>query len=733
MIVQLNLDSPSGPTRVRKRKPEATMTIHTKEAMNEVYDIFNQPLNPEGQADKESEVNESEEDDDEDDEDDYTSAGESTGTGRISAGASEYGDETTGDFTTSSRIDGDVDSVTQNTISDTEFSDYSNTNTSGIVEGVNDDEEDLSKVSISPEGIVNSECGPREHQDQDEEEAQEGMTPTSPNGSSNYYFDQEDDVGELQEYSTLPYRTGKAAGRLPFMTPIVEKTESSIGALTAAADKSYACLKTPSRQNNIGSMPEVDEDETGPLSSSPFQETTERDVSDMGRIAQPALTKLAVRPKSVEQPNGHETALDQPRDKATNGPIVLDTQCNPVDSGVRSLILKQINPPLATYTGYSDLRGSSANLGAKIRKFTKSVAEKRGGVDTTSLSPLLDFSKSTRTYSIRRELGRGAFAPVYLVDSEPRDEETERDYGVQRSSQEVVKMEDPPTPWEFYLIQQAKRRLGVSRPSTSIVEAHEMHIFDDECYLIEEFRNQGTLLDAINLCRADANGGSMDEQLAMFFVTELLRTVEAIHSKGIIHGDLKPDNILIRFDDVASDMPWDSQYQRDGSHGWSEKGILLIDFGRGIDMRVFKPDVQFIADWKTTDADCAEMREMRPWTFQVDYHGLAGTIHSLLFGKYMETVAERGATLGAGATKTYKIKEGLKRYWQTEIWAECFDVLLNPLMHLDSEESKRLPVISKLKGLRETMENYLTSNCEKGVGLKPLIRRLEASLKERRR
>src|SRR5262249_32979427 len=159
----------------------------------------------------------------------------------------------------------------------------------------------------------------------------------------------------------------------------------------------------------------------------------------------------------------------------------------------------------------------------------------------------------------------------------------------------------------------------------------------------------------------------------------------------------------------------------------------IIDFGRGIDMKVFKPEVQFIADWKTTEADCAEMREMRPWTFQVDYHGLAGTVHSLLFGKYLETVAERSAVLGAGATKTYRIRESLKRYWQTDIWSDVFNLLLNPLQHLDVEEGKKLPVANGMKSLRERIETYLEANCEKGVGLKAMVRRMEGAIRERKK
>ena len=64
------------------------MTFHTRAATDEIYGIFNQPLkSAEVQEDDLVSGGESEEDDD-----DYTSAGESTGTGRIS-GTSEAGEE----------------------------------------------------------------------------------------------------------------------------------------------------------------------------------------------------------------------------------------------------------------------------------------------------------------------------------------------------------------------------------------------------------------------------------------------------------------------------------------------------------------------------------------------------------------------------------------------------------------------------------------------------------------
>src|ERR1700709_2169026 len=98
---------------------------------------------------------------------------------------------------------------------------------------------------------------------------------------------------------------------------------------------------------------------------------------------------------------------------------------------------------------------------------------------------------------LKRELGAGAFAPVYLIENITSDDDDDLSeahsvmgkgaFDVHgRKSLEALKMEDPPTAWEFYLMRQAKRRLGVSRAADSIIDVYEMHLYGDECYLIEE-------------------------------------------------------------------------------------------------------------------------------------------------------------------------------------------------------------------------------------------------------
>ncbi|KAF2625056.1 hypothetical protein BU25DRAFT_412870 [Macroventuria anomochaeta] len=766
--IQAKLDSPSKKSKVRRKKGgrEATMTLHTKEAMDDIYEIFNQPLN---KPEEEVAEPQSEEVSTEDDESDYTSGAESTAT------RSEFGDETTvgGDFTLGTVIgDNDSDdgsgSGSEADHTEVENTELDNTDVRSVSawsdltesKDAKDDEEDDEDNNNDTVRFARTNDESEHSEDEsfeqvthplvnwEEQYEPEVTTPTSPEAPASLPTRFVPVPPEDHNYPMRPYRDSMQAAnnRLPFMTPIVEKTESSLGFATAYAQKEQLNAKTPSRsKGDLIIFEDGDEDEPG---SSPFQDLLGQAIDGPGKI-----TKLSLRQSEPSPSELLAATVDEParkplaakpavfRDPKPTGPIIQDMQCNPVGEDIRNMILQEIQPPLDSYDGYFADTEAVSGKGLEIQKYTKAVKKIKNNAQDKTITnlaapPKLVFEGSDRTYTVKRELGKGAFAPVYLIESTPKDEEDENahaqmgkgDFGLKRRSLEALKMEDPPTPWEFYVMRQAKRRLGVSRASDSIVHAYEMHVFRDECYLIEEFRDQGTLLDLVNIARAE--NGVMDEQLAMFFTVELFRTVEALHAKGIIHGDLKADNILVRFDALQKGE-WDSVYQRDGRDGWASKGISLIDFGRGIDMKAFKPDVQFIADWPTTEADCAEMREARPWTYQIDYHGLAGIVHNLLFGKYISTVAEKGAGLGAGATKTYKIKETLKRYWQTEIWHECLDLLLNPLMHMEDEEGRKLPVLKGMKEVREKMEAHLESNCEKGIGLKALVRKMEEAVKKR--
>ncbi|RDL34796.1 Uncharacterized protein BP5553_07924 [Venustampulla echinocandica] len=719
-IIKAKLSSPSGPKMTkRKASKEQTMTLHTRAATDEIYDLFSQPLKPEEDA-------EGEDDSDDDDGDmtdgDYTSGGESTGTGRVLT-TSEVGDDETSDVKSVSEWS---EFTARKHIPD--LDDDEDTRASQFT--VHDEDFEAIEVEL-PLGVV---------------EEEELVTPVSPDLPPHSRTSFVPIPPEDYEPATWPYRDPlqMSQNRLPFMTPIAEKTESSLGLPTVKEPKEYFNSKTPSKENG-SRMPPVE------LGSSPFREFID-DAAPAPKIAQPLLGKNMRNNKTAPiaaKIQGSGASLTY--ESAPKGPLIKDSQCNPVDDYTRNAIFADLQPPLSSYEGFFEHKDETYSRTAEIKKFVKAIAKmsKNASDKTTTnlaLPPTLWFPGTDRKYLVKRELGAGAFAPVYLLEHTVEEEQDENDTpavmgkgafdGYGRKKFEALKMEDPPSAWEFYMMRQAKRRLGVSRAAESIINVYEMHLYKDECYLIEEYRDQGTLLDAINIARADstaAGPGVMDESLAMFFTIELFRTMESLHGKGILHGDLKADNCLVRLDPLDDSDVWTSKYRKDGTGGWNKKGIALIDFGRGIDMKVFRPDVQFIADWKTGPQDCAEMRELRPWTYQIDYHGLAGVIHSMLFGKYIDTVADRAAGIGATAKKTWRIRESLKRYWQVEIWSAAFDLLLNPGTHVEIEEGQKLPVLKGMKEIREMMEGWLEGNSEKGIGLQAGIRKLETSLNGRRK
>lgn len=665
-----------------------TMTFHTKAATDEIYSIFNQPLK---KADSESGDSE---------ESDFESDGE-------------------GDYTTTTQVE-TTTSLPQDEDGDDADSVHSNWSDFNLKNLPNQGDDENESDTFGDLG-VNKATG-KIHKlsifsDEPEQPRPRKLQIPSPPKD----FDP----------PTLPYHLAKDQGqsylhsKLPFMTPIVERTEQLPG--TAARNRAMQA-KTPSRVK----MPAIQDGEDDAendddtfMGGDPF-----RELSNGFRKSPPQLDLL-----SKKQP------LAKRKEPVPQGPIIDDKVCNPLDEGMRALVFQKLQPPLKSYEGYYEYSSTNSGKAAEIKKYTRIMAKQNSGGVTGSIPepPLIEFitGQGGSAYTIRRELGKGAFAPVYLVENHiVGDLEEEAEDGeispteleklkAGRSRWEALKMEHPPNPWEFYMIYQAHQRLAGHRTADSIIKAHEMHLFKDEGFLLLSFRDQGTILDLINLSKSDSTS-AMDELLAMFLTIELLRTTEALHANSLIHGDLKADNCLVRFDPVP-DAEWSTRYHPSGAAGWSRKGISLIDFGRGIDMRLFQPNVQFIADWKTDNQDCAEMRELRPWTYQVDYHGLAAIVHSMLFGKYIETVAER-----TGLPRHYRIASPLKRYWEREIWSELFDVLLNPLQHVTAEEGGVLPINAALRRCRERMEAHLVAHCDKGVGLKSMVRKMEVAMGRRR-
>ncbi|KAM6504526.1 other/BUB protein kinase [Amanita muscaria] len=529
---------------------------------------------------------------------------------------------------------------------------------------------------------------------------------------------------------------GGRFGQINVMTPITERTiEYTMN----------TCAGTPSdrlRSNeDMGKYFDEGEEEEGDFDMREFTGYQHR--SELN--AQRAAERLAAELQAEEE---EENSLERKKDalyphgggEYPGGLSLADTltlsskfkppnPCNPFDAAILSTLLSRI--PLDSH--FYDLRNQESGMLDALQKFTKSSGRK-SGVDLTYFS----LNLNDQRFSVSEKLGEGGFGSVFKArilgarppDSDEEDEEDLEDGDESALSYVALKVVRPRNLWEYHVL----RRLHSALPPVarrSVVLPHCLYAFKDESFLILDFCPQGTLLTTVNNAVAagvSQQGGSLDELLVMFFSIELLRLVEAMHSVGFIHGDLKIDNCLLRLEDVPGGVSaWSSMYQPSGESGWASKGLRIIDFGRTIDTRLFPNDQQYLAEWETDERDCFEARENQPWTYQADYFGLAGIIYCMLFGKYLQTssiVVTQKDDLG----RRYKIGTPFKRYWQADLWNRIFDILLNPsLVRADSSS----PLCGELGELRKDMEKWLRANCNRSSNtLKGLLKKVEmASLR----
>lgn len=171
---------------------------------------------------------------------------------------------------------------------------------------------------------------------------------------------------------------------------------------------------------------------------------------------------------------------------------------------------------------------------------------------------------------------------------------------------------------------------------------------------------------------------NLNEKVVMVLTAQILTIIDALHACQIIHADIKPDNFMLM--------------GPINENNYDHPVIKLIDFGQAIDMKLFPSNVEFTSSLATEGFTCSEMLENLPWTYQTDLYCVAGTIHTMLFGKYMSV--EKGMS-------GYSITGKFPRYMQKVIWDEIFSRLLNV------DDCKAMPNLQQLKLL---LKEYISDN-----------------------
>lgn len=301
----------------------------------------------------------------------------------------------------------------------------------------------------------------------------------------------------------------------------------------------------------------------------------------------------------------------------------------------------------------------------------------------------------SNSYEIVECIGEGGFAKIFRcsisLPNIPSDRENRTNHTELNSKNIVIrdslqyseialKIQVPPSDWEYYILQKIHTKLIYCRDL--FVKPLNYFSYSNCSVLLMELGTCGNLLDCVNSYLK--SNESINEFVVMYMIIELLKAINELHSIGIIHGDVKCENILVSED---SDLP----------------PIKIVDFSRSVDIslddlqkqRYFctSNDNSTQSDDDDDDECFQQIYKDKPFTFEVDYFGIASIAHVLLFQEFIEITKLKDKLV---------IKQKPKRYWNIEFWTFFFDFFLNAKCH------SGIPLVKQIEQIIEKMQKLLS-------------------------
>nr|XP_056710857.1 rho-associated protein kinase 1 isoform X2 [Euleptes europaea] len=145
-----------------------------------------------------------------------------------------------------------------------------------------------------------------------------------------------------------------------------------------------------------------------------------------------------------------------------------------------------------------------------------------------TISKVRDLRMKAEDYEVVKVIGRGAFGEVQLV----RHKSSRKVYAMKLLSKfEMIKRSDSAFFWE-------ERDIMAFANSPWVVQLFYAFQDDRYLYMVMEYMPGG---DLVNLM----SNYDVPEKWARFYTAEVVLALDAIHSMGFIHRDVKPDNMLL--------------------------------------------------------------------------------------------------------------------------------------------------------------------------------------------
>ncbi|XP_066440167.1 protein kinase C delta type-like [Eleutherodactylus coqui] len=152
--------------------------------------------------------------------------------------------------------------------------------------------------------------------------------------------------------------------------------------------------------------------------------------------------------------------------------------------------------------------------------------EPRAGPSTPAVTPRSSARLTISRFRFHQVLGRGSFGKVVLASVRRRS--------IFKAIKMITKEEDNKEE-----LQRERRLLLAARDCPFLCHLSATLQSEDHVYFVMEYLSGGSLQTLINV------SGKLNRPTTQFITAELICGLQFLHRRGIVHRDIKPDNIML--------------------------------------------------------------------------------------------------------------------------------------------------------------------------------------------
>ncbi|CAI2387319.1 unnamed protein product [Moneuplotes crassus] len=273
--------------------------------------------------------------------------------------------------------------------------------------------------------------------------------------------------------------------------------------------------------------------------------------------------------------------------------------------------------------------------------------------------------KTVDNFYLAKEIGSGQYGTVYLCEickeENIKSDTLKRIRKGRRITCKMIKHKAMRmgTRLKKYLIQEIKIMMNTNHPN--IIRFLEAKETKNNTYIFMEFCNGRDLSTLLEL-----KGGKLGENLVRKIIKQVASGLQYLNGKGIMHRDLKLDNILVHFPEYGGKGSVSDAYIKEFDHEKEDIEIVIGDLGFAKSVQGDELSTSYVG---TALYMAPEIMNGEEYTSQVDIWSLGIIIYQLLVG----FVPFTGGDHSELADKVNKGDYGVPK--NVELSLDCVDLL----------------------------------------------------------